>query len=125
MVVDGDGDEMKGIGSQLNRIFSAYRPKRISDGQGGWLQALGEPWEVRGRLRPASAAEREVAAQLRAEISHVLYLEGDADVQRGDVFSGDGDTVRVIAVRRTSAPEHHLECDCLEVQREGPEEMGS
>jgi SPP1 family predicted phage head-tail adaptor len=115
---------MKGIGSQLNHIFSAYRPERISDGQGGWNETLGEPWEVRGRMRPASGAERTVAAQEQRQISHVLYTEADSGIQRGDVITGAGIEVTVQGVREPSLAGHHLEIDCLEIQR-APAEEGS
>lgn len=115
---------MKAITSQLNHTFSAYRPERTSDGQGGWLQALGEPWEVRGRMRPASGTERTVAAQEQRQISHVLYTESDSGLRRGDVLIGAGIEVEVQAVREPSLAGHHLEIDCLEVQR-APAEEGS
>ena len=115
---------MKAITSQLNHMFAVYRTERTSDGQGGWQQSLVELGELRGRLRPASATERTVAAQEQRHISHVLYTEGGADIRRGDVVVGAGLEVVVQGVREPSRAGHHLEIDCLEVQRE-PAEEGS
>ena len=115
---------MKAITSQLNHMFAVYRTERTSDGQGGWLQALGEPWEVLGRMRPASSAERTVAAQEQRQITHVLYTEADSGILRGDVVVGAGIEVTVQGVREPSRAGHHLEIDCVEVQRE-PAEEGS
>ncbi len=115
---------MRSIRPLLNHTFTLYRPEREPDGQGGWRQALVEVGELCGRLRPASGAERTVAAQEQRQISHVLYVEGGADVRRGDVVVGAGVEVLVQGVREPSRAGHHLEIDCLEVQRE-PAEVGS
>jgi len=116
---------MKSIVSRLNHTFSVYRSERTSDGQGGWLETLGDPWEVRGRMRPASGAERTVAAQEQRQITHVLYTEAGAGLRRGDVVTGAGIEVTVQGVREPSLAGHHLEIDCLEVQRAPEEEAGS
>lgn len=116
---------MKPITSLLNRSFAHTRPTRAHNGAGGWLVSEEDLGELAGRLRPASASEITVAAQRQARITHVLYCAGDADVRRGDILSDGDDVVTVVAVRETSAPGHHLECDCEEVQREGARETGS
>ncbi len=115
---------MRPIRPLLIHTFAVYRPMRDSDGQGGWQQSLVELSELRGRLRPAGASERTVADQELRHISHVLYTEGGADIRRGDVVVGAGLEVVVQGVREPSRAGHHLEIDCLEVQRE-PAEEGS
>jgi len=70
-----------------------------------------------GRIRPASGQEREVAAALERQISHVLYLECE-DIERGDLVTCGDLTVEVMGIREPSLAGHHLEVDCLERQRE-------
>ncbi len=104
------------IATLYNHTFTVIRPSRASDGQGGWDKTPVEVGEVEGRMRPASAAEREVALQRRAEISHVLYCAATSDIARGDTVMLDGQTWRVVAIREPSLAGHHLEIDCLETQ---------
>ncbi len=114
-----------GIAALYNATFTVSRPTRTSDGQGGWARGYAEVGTVRGRLRPTSATERSVASQQQAQVSHVLYTSAEADVRRGDLVSGAGQTVEVIAVREPSHAGHHWEIDCREVQKEAEEEAGS
>jgi head-tail adaptor len=72
-------------------------------------------------MRPASGAEREVAAQEQRHISHVLYVVADEDIERGDRVEGAGLAVEVLGIREPSRAGHHWEIDCLEVQREESE----
>ena len=100
------------------------RPTRTHDGQGGWAVGYDELGGIAGRLRPAGASEQTVADQQQARVTHVLYCATDEDIQRGDLVSGAGVTVEVVAVREPSHMGHHLECDCVEIQQE-PTEIGS
>jgi len=109
----------------LISTFTVSRPTRASDGQGGWLMAYVDVGTVAGRLRPASASERTAAQQEQSKISHVLYCAADVDVQRGDLVTGAGNTVEVLAVREPSHMGHHWELDCLETQKEPAAEVGS
>jgi len=111
--------------SLLNQTFTQSRIVRTSGGSGKWPESLTELGTVLGRLRPASSTEREVAAAEQRQISHVLYTLADVDIQRGDEMEGDGVIVAVQGVREPSRAGHHLEIDCLEVQREATEEEGS
>ncbi len=104
--------------------WTQTRKVRTADGQGGWTAAPVVIDTFPGRMRPASAAEKTVALQQQAEISHVFYCSPQRDVQRGDWLTGEGITVEVIAVREPSYIGHHLEVDCLAVQKE-PVEEGS
>lgn len=96
--------------------FVASRQTRVSDGQGGWSQVWEDVSEVSGRLRPLTANERTVAQQEQARVTHVLYTLMDAGIERGDLVTGAGTVVEVIAVREPSHMGHHFEIDCRETQ---------
>jgi head-tail adaptor len=102
-----------------------FRPTRTSDGQGGWAVGYEDRGALTGRLRPASAYERTVAAQQQAYVSHVLYCAADEDVQREDLLTLGGVVVEVVAVREPSYSGHHLEIDAYQVQKPTVEELGS
>jgi len=101
------------------------RPTRTADGQGGWAVGYADAGSFPGRLRPASAAERTVAAQRQARVTHVLYCATTADIRRGDLVSAGGNLVEVVDIREPSHMGHHLEVDCAEIQKEGEQEAGS
>ncbi len=104
--------------SLLNHEFTVTRRTRTSDGQGGFTIGYSSVGTVNGRMRPASSNEKEVASAMQRNISHVLYVEVDADIERGDRVTFEGLTVDVLAIREPSLMGHHLEIDCLEVQKE-------
>ena len=110
--------------SLLNNDFLVSRPVRLSNGQGGWAIAYTPLGTIRGRLRPAGGSERDVADQLERAISHVLYVVAGTDIQREDTVEGDEVTVIVQGVREPSRADHHLEIDCLEIQKP-TKEVGS
>ena len=110
---------MSHIETLFNREFTQTRPARVTDGQGGWTVSYGAVGTTKGRLRPASAEERTVAAQEQRRLSHVFYCDANEDIQRGDRLTEDGITVEVLGIREPSRARHHLECDCWETQREG------
>ncbi len=103
--------------SLLNNDFLVSRLVRISNGQGGWAVAYTPIGTVRGRLRPASGSERDVADQLERAITHVFYVVAGTDIQRDDTVEGDEVTVKVQGVREPSRADHHLEIDCIEFQK--------
>lgn len=109
---------MSVFASLLNNTFTVERRTRTSDGMGGWVIAYAPAGSYKGRMRPASSAERDVADQQQRNLTHVLYVVGTADIQRGDQVTGDGVTVHVLGVREPSRSDHHLEIDCEEVQLE-------
>jgi len=111
--------------SLLNNEFTVTRMGRTSDGQGGWGEGPVLLGTVQGRMRPASAREREVAAQEQREISHVLYVVAGEDIARGDLVSGGGIVVEVQGIREPSLAGHHLEIDCQEIQTVPTAEAGS
>ena len=114
-----------GIEALYIHLGTISRPTRVSDGQGGWAVGYADAGTVSGRLRPASSTERVAAAQRQAEISHVWYCSTAADVRREDWITVGDQTVEVTAVREPSHKGHHLECDCVEIQKGSEQEAGS
>lgn len=104
--------------SLLNKSYTVTRQVRAGDGQGGWTVSWAAVGTWPGRMRPATSAERELAAAEQRQISHVLYTRPAADILRGDRVAGDGATWEVQGVREPSRADHHLEIDCLERQLE-------
>jgi SPP1 family predicted phage head-tail adaptor len=118
---------MSVFASLLNNDFAIRRIRRTSNGQGGWSEDTVAVATVRGRLRPASGAEREAAMLEERQITHVLYVVAGVDIARGDTVTGGGLTVEVQGVREPSQAGEHLEIDCRERQFEvsAEEEAGS
>ena len=112
------------IESLYNHTFTVSRPTKTSDGQGGWAISYTEVGTIIGRLRPVSSSAQTVADQQQAKIPHILYCPADSDIRRGDLVSGAGNTVEVLAIREPSHAGHHWEIDCQEIQKES-EEQGS
>lgn len=102
----------------LNNLFTVERRERTSDGQGGFVLSYVEIICVRGRIRPASGREREVAASEEREISHILYVLAGTDIERGDRVTCDDLTVDVMGIREPSLAGQHYEIDCMERQQE-------
>lgn len=111
--------------SLLINTFTVDRRDRVWDGQGGWSIVYEAIGTVEGRIRPASAAEREIAATEERHISHVLYTVVDEDIARGDRLTTGDLTVEVMGIREPSNMGHHWEIDCLERQYEETDEFGS
>ena len=114
-----------GIETLYIHAMTVTRPAKTADGQGGWAVGYETIGLVNGRLRPASASERISADQQQARITHVWYCAPTEDIRRGDLLSGEGQTVEVLAVREPSHMGHHLEVDCVEIQKELEQEAGS
>jgi SPP1 family predicted phage head-tail adaptor len=106
------------IRSLFNNTFTIERRTRTSDGQGGFTIGYTSLGTTEGRIRPASDREREIAAQEGREITHVLYVDADTDIARGDRVTTDDLIVEVLGVREPSQAGYHLEVDCLERQVE-------
>lgn len=107
--------------SLMNNAFTAYRIRRTSDGQGGWLKSYALNAAGMGRIRPATSSERDVAVLENRRLTHVLYVVAGTDVRRGDrVYIGNL-TVDLEAVKEPSLAEEHLEIDCVEYQGEESE----
>lgn len=106
------------IKSLYNNTLTIERRTRTSDGQGGFTIDYSSLGTADGRIRPASDREREIAAQEGREITHVLYIDAEEDIARGDRVTTGDLTVEVLGVREPSLAGHHLEVDCLERQVE-------
>lgn len=111
--------------SMLVTTFALARERKTPNGQGGWATDYVPAGSVLGRLRPASGAEILAASQEGWSLSHVLYTDGDVDVQRGDRVTGGGVTVYVEGVRDPSQIHEHLEIDCYSLQDEAETAEGS
>lgn len=120
--------------SLLNNDFTRLRMRRTTDGQGGWVSDYPEDTAVtiRGRIRPASSSEMEIALREERLLTHVFYCVAGVDVRRGDQLhvtspgSGHVLIVEVDAIREPSLAGKHWECDCRELQVEvSAEESGS
>lgn len=72
----------------LNRTLTVWRPTTVADGSGGQTVTLQEQGNVSAKVDQASPAERQVAAQAGADLTHNIYLEPDADVKRNDELRG-------------------------------------
>lgn len=111
--------------SLLNNDFAISRRRRTPDGQGGWVIDYVAQGTARGRIRPASSAEREVAQREERQITHVLYVVAGTDIERGDRVTVGDLTVDVEAIREPSKAGEHYEIDCRERQVEVSTEEGS
>ena len=104
--------------SLLNNTFTVERRTRTADTQGGWAIGYAAVDPVRGRIRPASSVEKEVARAEGRAISHVLYVVADEDLERGDRVTCGDLVVEVLGIREPSLASKHWEIDCLERQVE-------
>ncbi len=116
------------IESLFGDTFTVERRTRTHDGMGGWIIGYTAIGTVAGRIRPATSEEITVALQEQRKITHVLYVDGAEDIQRGDRLSMNGLsvpllTVDVVGVRVPSQVYHHLEIDCNEVQQEATDSI--
>lgn len=94
------------IGHLLNRELAVGRATRAEDPYGGGVNTVATVGTVRARVSRPSPAEREVAAREGVRVTHTAYLLPDADVQRGDLLTGDGQTFEVISVVAPSRPDY-------------------
>ncbi|WP_374194252.1 head-tail adaptor protein [Streptomyces sp. N35] len=100
----------------MNTQVSVWRFTREPDGMGGWVQDWAEVGSTRARLSHPSAAERVLADQSSARLSHVAYLAAGSDVQRGDRLHQGARVFNVLAVFEPSAPGTYLRADCERIQ---------
>jgi hypothetical protein len=103
----------------LNRALEVWRPATVPDGAGGQtLTHVRQPADVAAKVDQPTAAERMLAAQAGATLTHPVYLLPGVDVRRGDELRGDGQTLRVLATSSPSTP-RYLKADCELIQVEG------
>lgn len=100
----------------LNSSAVVYRPSFTADGRGGRARSVSVVGTVRAKVSQPTAAEREEAARLGAELRHVVHMEASADVRRGDeIDTGSGRRLRVVDVV-TNSRETYLRLECEGVQ---------
>ncbi|WP_018503078.1 head-tail adaptor protein [Parafrankia discariae] len=109
------------ITRRLNRELEVWRPVAEDDGAGGQTVTPMLVDTVPMKIDQASAAERLLAAQAGAELTHNGYAEPDADIARGDELRGDGQTFRVDSVVEPSTPRYR-KAGLVQVQAEPGDE---
>lgn len=103
---------MSRVARRLNASAEVWREGRVSDGMGGWITGFALLAAVRARFSQPSAAERVIAAQNGADLSHVVYLLSSADVRRGDQLRSNGQVFEVLATFEPSVPGTYLRANC-------------
>lgn len=96
-----------------NTTVSVSRKTRTGDTQGGYTESFGSVGDVKCRISPASASERQIARRDESYLTHVLYCDEEEDIQRGDKLTEDK-TERefvVINVRAVSIRNRHAQID--------------
>lgn len=104
------------IGHRLNSTLTVYRATFSDDGAGGRTKTFAENGTIRAQVNQPTAAERAAAAQLGANLSHVVHTTYGADVERGDELdNGGARRLRVVAVLNDSRETYsRLECEVVE-----------
>ncbi|MEX5637407.1 phage head closure protein [Parafrankia sp. FMc2] len=110
------------ITHRLNRELTVWRPATQDDGAGGQTVTLLPAGTVDMKIDQASAAERVLAAQAGAELTHNGYAEPDADLLRGDELRGQGQRYRVDSVVEPSSPRYR-KASLVQVQAEPGDEI--
>ncbi|MFE4717850.1 phage head closure protein [Streptomyces sp. NPDC056728] len=103
---------MSRVSRLLNASAAVWRYSRTADGMGGWEETWAQVGTVRARFSQPSATERTLADQSGAWLTHVVYLEPDASVRRGDELRQPGRAFRVLAVFEPSEPGSYLRANC-------------
>lgn len=117
---------MADIGHLTNRTVGVWRNQRTSDGAGGYVTTRVYSHDLEVRVSSASMRERSLAltqsgdTQGAAELTHVVYADGYADVVRGDELRDAefDEHFRVIATRRPSVAQTYTRADCELIESE-------
>jgi head-tail adaptor len=101
------------IGHRLNEELTVYRATDVADGAGGTTRTFAAVGTLRAQVSQPSAAERQVAAQVGALLTHVVHAEYGVDVERGDELdNGEPRRLRVVGVLHDSRRTYtRLECE--------------
>lgn len=104
------------IRHRLNSSLTVYRASYAADGAGGRTKTFASHGTIRAQVNQPTAQERMVAAQLGADLSHVIHTTSTADVERGDELDAGGPRrLRVMAVIQNSRMTYkRLECQVVE-----------
>lgn len=111
------------IQALYNTTVEVRRDNETSDGQGGVTKTPVLVGTVRGRISPASLAERTVASREESLLTDHLYCdESDAeDIQRQDVLTepSTSRTFKVLGIRYPSVRGQHVRVDLESRARAG------
>lgn len=102
----------------LNKAAEVWRYSAVSDGMGGFEPQWSQIATGRARFSQPNATERVSAAESQARLTHVVYVDTDADLRRGDELRMDGRKFDVLAVFEPSMPGTYLRADCFAKQLE-------
>jgi SPP1 family predicted phage head-tail adaptor len=104
------------IGHLLNSAVTVYRPGFTADDVGGRTKVFAEVGTIRVKVDQPSEAERMIAAQMGAVLTHVLHAPYGADVERADeIDTGGPRRLRVVAVVNNSRLTYtRIECQVIE-----------
>lgn len=103
------------LGHRLNAALTVYRATFAADGAGGRTSTLATVGSIRAQVSQATAAEREIAQRMGADLAYVVHTTSDADVERGDELEHDGTRFRVLAILRNSRTTYtRLECEVIQ-----------
>lgn len=104
------------IAHRLNEELTVYRATDTPDGAGGTTRAFASVGTIRAQVSQPNAAERQVAAQVGAHLTHVVHASYGVDVQRGDELDHDGPRrLRVVGVLNDSRRTYtRLECEVVQ-----------
>lgn len=105
------------VGDVLNRELQVWRRAFTVDDSGGRVAVWAQVATVWASVSQPSAAERTVAAQSGALLTHVIYLLPDAQVARGDELRGNGQVFEVDSVVSPSRPVYRR-ANCHQTQSE-------
>lgn len=101
------------IAHRLNDTLTVYRASYAADGAGGRTKTFASVGTIRAQVSQPSEAERQVASQLGALLTHVVHTTYGADVERGDELDdGGAQRLRVVGVLHDSRRTYsRLECE--------------
>lgn len=102
----------------LNRTVVVWRLVVGEDGMGGQTGTWSQVGEVRAKVSQPTSRERVTASQGGAELTHVVHLDPNAAVRRGDQLRGSGQVLEVLAVTGPSRGGVYLRADCELIQAE-------
>lgn len=106
--------------SLLISSFTVTRMTETPDGYGGRTQSPVTIGTYPGRLSLKGGSNDSVRAdQFEGRIIYELFMLPTANIQRDDIVTGEGHTLRVVFVREPSQMNHHYEVDVEELELTG------
>lgn len=113
------------ISHLLLQTLSVWRPETVDDGAGGQVATFVPAGTIRGQVNQPTVAERQLAQQFGANLTHVVHAMPHVDVRRGDELGGQipsdvpmGHRLRVIGTRTNSRVTYlGIECEVTAVEQ--------